>query len=492
MHNIILRSAMAVVLAAAAHGCTRLTTIGWSAESNGKLDAAISVPRHATTVVASRSELLQPASAGLGDIDGDGLDDFMLMSWPLTDTGGTGAERSDSTAYLFYGRSSFPEFTQLQDADATFVSGSPFNYPLGDINGDGYNDFALSDSSGYEFIFGGPERVSGKHEKLSTGKVVWTYEPQQVGNSPVLTGFDQITKLGDTNGDGYDDFVVRVVEKAPDDGRWWGAWGVIFNDYIVLGRKDNWPSGAWDPRWTVADFGADTDDPSGTSNKLGVIGSGDLDGDGLTDIIAAGWERKWVFYGKSGGFQGTLSSDNADADLHLGSMDWPYVIGDLDDDGRDDLAAFGLNELQVYYSSKQRYAGRVEAQADLTFYDQGPYNNPLVGDFNSDGRPDLIFVGNAETKHWDDWATGPMHLVVNQVDGTGERLTGRHQLTSADVYKPIGYAAPPVLDTGGFNLQVAGDFDGDGSSDIIVGAPGQEDPAESYVLLLPGAARTPD
>lgn len=85
------------------------------------------------------------------------------------------------------------------------------------------------------------------------------------------------------------------------------------------------------------------------------------------------------------------------------------------------------------------------------------------------------------------------HLVVYQVKGTGKRLTGSVQLTSAEIYQPIGYPAPMVLDnSGGFAIHAGGDLDGDGSSDLIIGAPGQQDPADSYVPLLPGAARAPD
>jgi hypothetical protein len=229
-----------------------------------------------------------------------------------------------------------------------------------------------------------------------------------------------------------------------------------------------------------------------------VVASGDLDGDGLPDLIAQGWERQWLFYGKAEGFQGTLSPDNADAELHFAREDdYLMALGDLDGDGADDLATAWLNDMEIFYGSHQRFSGRVTLVADLTFYDQGSYYNPVVGDYNADGRSDLVFVGNHKTRHWDDWSdvsTDPdFHLVVYQVNGTGQRLTGRVQLTSDDIYQPIGYPAPSVLDSSGaFALYQGGDFDGDGSSDLIVGAPGQQDPAASYVLLLPGAARAPD
>lgn len=489
-----------VSFALAAGGCTRITTIGWSGEQDGKVGAPTSAPRHATQVNAPRSELLQPALPALGDIDGDGFDDFMLSSWSLTETNSAASLLPPpSTAYLFYGRPAFSERLRVQDADATFVVGTPINTPLGDINGDGYRDFALGGPAGYELILGGPERLSGHHESLSTGQVRWTYEPKPIPDNPSFAAqISGITAIGDTNGDGYDDFAVRLTEPATSENDVSGAISyAAWSDYIILGRKDNWPTGAWDPSWAVATFGIDSGDTAQFAN-LNIIASGDLDGDGLSDLIAQGWDRQWLFYGRAGGFKGTLAPDNADAELRFKrKVDYPMVIGDLDGDGADDLATAWLNDMEIFYGSHQRYSGPVDLKADLTFYDQGSYNNPVVGDYNADGQPDLLFVGNHKTRHWEDWETvsegDDFHLVVYQVKGTGKRLTGPVQLTSDQVYQPIGYPAPMVLDnSGGFAIHPGGDFDGDGSSDLVIGAPGQQDPADSYVLLLPGAARAPD
>jgi hypothetical protein len=83
---------------------------------------------------------------------------------------------------------------------------------------------------------------------------------------------------------------------------------------------------------------------------------------------------------------------------------------------------------------------------------------------------------------------------VYRVRGSGARLTGRYQLQPEQRYQPVGYAAPKVLETSRFAfLDARSDFDGDGSSDLMV--VNLEDVAPDIhgaLYLLPGSSRAPD
>jgi hypothetical protein len=144
------------------------------------------------------------------------------------------------------------------------------------------------------------------------------------------------------------------------------------------------------------------------------------------------------------------------------------------------------------YGSQTRFAGHVQPQPELTFVDKGPYNTVSVGDINGDGRPDLVFQGNSFSYHIDDWEAAPMlSMRLYVVRGTGTRWTGEQRDTDS-VFQPVGYTAPEVLNGGGFNVSFGGDLDGDGSADLVLGAPGQQDPADSLVYLLPGSMIDPE
>jgi hypothetical protein len=176
-------------------------------------------------------------------------------------------------------------------------------------------------------------------------------------------------------------------------------------------------------------------------------------------------------------------------------QDSTFVLGDLDGDGADELAASTNNELRIVYGTSARYAGRVELQPDLTFVSQGPYWSVTLADLNGDGLQDLQVEANDEVRpipeNWDPIpATSLRHYTVL---GTGTRLTGQ-QPPLDKVFQPIGYTLPAAL-TGnntGFGGTPLGDVDADGSTDLLAGVSNADDPSDGRLYLLPGSMRAPE
>ena len=456
-------------------GCTELTSLGISNEHIVGRDGAQAPATHYSAFSLAPGELMLP-NGYVGDIDGDGLDDLLIGGMHA---GGPSNSVPDMTAYLFYGRAEFAEMLAAADADATFDTGAMESLTLGDINGDGLADFVLGDAIAYEFVFGSKQRFKGHHAKFTTG-VQWRNGETARAEDFFPPRFYRVRAAGDINGDGAGEIAIQLSERNPADGM------TTLKEYLFEGRKGAWPSGTWEPSWAAASFS--TDDPA--IETLYPWSLGDLDGDGKTDIIARQDDRFWLFYGRSAGLRGALTPANADAELDTTGDALPMFGGDLDGDGADDLQLSSSGELQVVYGSRARYSGVVQPTADLFF--AGASGGAQAADLNADGLSDLLITATAARERPDPFAVD--QTVVYQVRGDGKRLTGRYQLQPEQRYQPVGYAAPEPLDTGRFSfIDARSDFDGDGSSDLMMVY--LEDVAPDVhgaVYVLPGNSRAPD
>src|SRR6185295_12094247 len=120
--------------------------------------------------------------------------------------------------------------------------------------------------------------------------------------------------------------------------------------------------------------------------------------------------------------------------------------------------------------------------------DYAGFSVSSAGDVNGDGFADLI-VG---APYGDDGgnAAGEAYVVFGKasgfgaVDGTGRAVIDLTTLAPADGFIVQGDAA---YDTAGFNVSSAGDVNGDGFADLIVGAIGGDDgggnAGEAYVVF---------
>jgi hypothetical protein len=235
------------------------------------------------------------AVSSAGDVDGDGLADFIVAA---------AFQGGDGEAYLYRGDRSGarpPPAVRLTTAttgEDPLVSDSSFGTVVAcadDVNGDGYADVIVTADWTND-------RRSGTMDVASNDGRVYLYLGSSAGitdrpatelEGPGTYAFGhEAASAGDVNGDGYADLVLG----AYGDGH---TASVMGNAFVYLGG----PAGvAHQPATSL-------DGPDGTGGFFGKVsqGRGDLDGDGYADLVVAAYEalggtgRVYVFPGSRTG-----------------------------------------------------------------------------------------------------------------------------------------------------------------------------------------------
>jgi hypothetical protein len=225
------------------------------------------------------------AATYIGDINSDGLDDFMIGS-VSSDDGGVDAGET----YLFFGRSAadWGMDMPVSMADASFVGENAYDESgrrmatAGDVNGDGFDDFIIGASksdangpdAGKSYLFlGKPSPGWGSNTSLAAADAIFIGEAKrdQAGR--------RVSGAGDVNHDGYDDFLIG----APHNSRNGLAAGAA---YLIFGRANaDWGNQFSLTKADVAFLGKPDIGVAGYD----VAGLGDFDGDGIDDFLIAAY-----------------------------------------------------------------------------------------------------------------------------------------------------------------------------------------------------------
>ncbi|MEM9731884.1 MAG: choice-of-anchor C family protein [Pseudomonadota bacterium] len=322
--------------------------------------------------------------AGGGDVNGDGVSDFVLTEVFDDDSGNINSGK----AYIVFGGQNFNSFANASGQISTSligavsgvegfaIEGSDLNQNLGysvniagDLNFDGVDDILVgaptaTGAVGNAYvIFGGQDFASftggdGTIE-LNQRRIPSTLEGVQfIGeNIPDLAGFD-MNYIGDFNGDGIDDVAISSLQNSNG-----GAGSTLGAIHVVYGGQDFSQAGALTGGISGKEIGLNnvggggTGDPvgfqvNGTSTGQGVgwslAGNIDFNNDGIQDLIFADQAvstRVFVLYGGQA-ITGTITT----ADIEAGTFNGVYFTppgstrqtdvangGDINGDGIDDL-----------------------------------------------------------------------------------------------------------------------------------------------------------
>lgn len=373
------------------------------------------------------------------DVNNDGFSDLIIGAHRSDDAATPGA--SVGGAYIVYGGDNLPATIDLaslgsagvtiRGVDANDLAGNAVG-AIGDINNDGFQDLAFgaiwadsvnnerSQAGEIHVVFGGnalPSTLNFSDPGVHGMTIYGAAAADELGVG--------IRRLGDVNGDDIDDVVITSW-KAPAVGLISGGAG---QSYILYGSTsfdtdlDLDESGTAD----VTIYGIDDGDLSG----WGVSSGGDVNGDGINDFLigasqADGPNNDHAFRGESY--------------LILGSARLPNTIN---------LEARRSGTITIYGAEEGDYSGR---------------SIDIIGDVNGDGLDDIAIGARAA-----DGVDGSL-----QSAGETSIVLGRESWPVAMDLAVPGTAAVTLHgsdagDNSGFMVRAAGDVDGDGSPDLIIG-----------------------
>ena len=432
------------------------TSAGWTAESN-QADAYFG-----------------PSLSTAGDVNGDGYAD-VIVGASLYDNGQT----DEGRAYVFHGSASglsmSPAWTAENDQ-----AGARFGVSVataGDVNGDGYSDVIVGalhydnsqtdEGSAYLYL--------GSASGLSMSPA-WTAEGDQAGANFGVS----VSTAGDVNGDGYADVIVGAQSydnSQTDEG----------SAYLYLGSASGL---SMSPAWTAEG------DQAGANSGVSVSTAGDVNGDGYADVIVGAYlydngqtdeGRAVVYPGSASGLSSTavwtMESDQAGARSY-----YVATAGDVNGDGYADVIVgapwydhdqFDEGRAFVYHGSPSGLSTTAAwtAEGDQVSASFG-YAVSTAGDVNGDGYADVI-VGAPWYDH----------------DQTDEGRAFVYHGSASGLSSNAGWTAESDQAGGprfGYPVATAGDVNGDGYSDVIVGAMfydnGQTDEGRAFLYYGNGGA----
>lgn len=463
-----------------------------------------------------------------GDVNGDGIDDIIVGA-------SLGGSQDEGTAYVIFGK---PGTTQ-QDVDLVFLEGingfkirGPENISIvgessrgvGDVNGDGLDDILV----GAPFYNG----ISGA-AYLIYGQSGSDFSTIDLANLSAEDGFAivaptsnyqlglSVSAVTDVNGDGIDDMMIGAFQS---DGGGQDSGGA----YILYGK-----AGSDRGTFFIDDMSVQDGfivQGAGPGHRAGATATaGDINGDGVIDFLlnapganTAGPNagQVYVVYGQDSPLRETIDLADIQPEAPSVQDEVGFAIlgvpessansivfaGDINADGigdflvgapQSDITATNAGSVYVIYGK----TGTSDQTLDLASLSQsdgfiinGISTNDFTGselsgagDVNGDGIDDIVVgapyadSGNVNSK------AGEAHVILGTNAATRSDID-LASLDGADGFKIRGFVAN---DLGGNSVWSSGDFNDDGIDDLIIGAPAVNLPTNDspgYAVVVYGTA----
>lgn len=404
-----------------------------------------------------------------GDVDGDGLDDLLIgdpdnrlsgETFLLTAADLASADAADgfsngvitlanvgaqAGSYRFIGN------TSSGDLGLSVSS-------AGDVDGDGLDDLLIGEPNGGNLA----SREGAVHlmtaddlaaADAADGFIDGIIQVDNIAAQPGSYSFtgenlnyeagSAVTSLGDIDGDGLDDLAIGS-ENADDGGLRSGSIYIVASSNLAAADGAD---GATDGEVDLGNVAAQSNSyeiqGAGPSQNTGnsIANVGDVDGDGLNDLLI-------------GAFLLDENGNNAGGAYLLSTAD--LAAADAADgaaDGVIDLAnVAGLGSSYQFIGSE---AGELAG-----------FSVSAAGDVDGDGRGDLLIGSNS----------GVSYLVaiadLAAADAADGSVDGIIQLANvSDQENSYEFEEGTGIGNAGFSVSSAGDVDGDGLDDLVIGAP---------------------
>jgi hypothetical protein len=373
--------------------------------------------------------------SGAEDINGDGLADFIVGA-PLASPNGSYSGR----AYVVFGKADTEPISLadvasgsggfILDGDAAGDYSGDSVSRAGDVNGDGVPDImvaapgadpnGVSESGRTYVVFGKADTDAIALADVASG--VGGFALDGEGEDDISGS--AISGLGDVNGDGLADLLVGA--------RWADPNGIpaAGRTYVVFGKTDTSAISPGDLEQGIGGFVLDGE-AAGDDSGRSVSGMGDISGDGIPDVVV-----------------GAPFADPGDLD----SAGRAYVVF-----GKADTDAIALADVA---SGVGGFALDGEAEGD-----RAGQAVSAVGDVNGDGHADVA-VGAPWADPGGRVASGRTYVVYGKAD--------TEVVSPEDLVRGVGgfvLDGEAGVDHSGHSVSAAGDVNGDGVTDLLVGAP---------------------
>ena len=344
-----------------------------------------------------------------------------------------------------------------------FATGvNPISVAIADLNGDGKSDLAVVNKGGTSVSIYRNISVGGTITTSSfAAKVDYT-----TGASP------NSVSVGDLNGDGKADLAIA------NSG---GTSVSVFLNSSVSGSIS---------------FAAKVDFTVGSApNALSI---GDLDGDGKADLAVANYNSSTVSVLRNTSTSNSISFATKVDFSTASSKPYAVAIGDLDGDGKADLAVANNNSSTFSIFRNTSTSGVISFNAKVDFAAALSPTSVAIGDLDGDGDADIVVTnsgaqsvsvfrntstsGLISVSAKVDFTTGfgPQYVAIGDLDGDGKVdlvtsnaggpsvsvLRNKYVSGSIDI---SSFASRVDFTTGTSPLSVAvGDLDNDGKPDLVV------------------------
>jgi len=315
----------------------------------------------------------------------------------------------------------------------------------GDVNGDGYSDVIVgayrnASNTGKVYVYlGGASGLSTSASWTAAGETTSDYFGRAVATA------------GDVNGDGYSDVVVGAHLNSSGTGK----------AHVFLGGASGLSTSA---SWTAAG------ETTITSFGYSVATAGDVNGDGYSDVVIGAYltttstGKAYLYLGGASGLAASASWTAVGETTNNSFGLSVATAGDVNGDGYSDVVVgahgntsnTGKTYLYLGGSSGLATSASWTAVGEATGDDFGR-SVATAGDVNGDGFSDVVVGAYSNTT----FLTGKAYLY----------LGGSSGLATSASWTAVGEAA---YDRFGISVATAGDVNGDGYSDVVVGAYGNE------------------